>query len=341
MSPTKETAKKAPIAKKTTKSRKTPAGAKKPPLKKKATVKKTSSKAVATTAGAKKASAKKLDAAKAKKKVSVKTSVKAKTRKETKPTKVKATKTKATKAKSSTGSAAAKAKAALDAVSGKAPTPKPLDDAITDKVHHLIHHSREQGFLTYKDIDKALPEIASQPEELQNVISILNNLEVKILDGVEVDKYKKKQEESEEEYARTTQGDMLDDPVRMYLKQMGQVPLLTREEEVDISKRIEKAESAALKLLFSVDLTAQFQLELAQNLIDREERFDRVVLDKKIDSRETYFKNLAKQLDAGNALLVKIIRAWGQAEEAKDQTQIKRATNRFLKYQGMLAPIFK
>ena len=296
---------------------------------------------MATTAGAKKTSAKKLDAAKAKKKVSVKTSVKAKTRKETKPTKVKATKTKATKAKVSTGSAAAKAKAALDAVSGKAPTPKPLDDAITDKVHHLIHHSREQGFLTYKDIDKALPEIASQPEELQNVISILNNLEVKILDGVEVDKYKKKQEESEEEYARTTQGDMLDDPVRMYLKQMGQVPLLTREEEVDISKRIEKAESAALKLLFSVDLTAQFQLELAQNLIDREERFDRVVLDKKIDSRETYFKNLAKQLDAGNALLVKIIRAWGQAEEAKDQTQIKRATNRFLKYQGMLAPIFK
>jgi RNA polymerase primary sigma factor len=325
MSPTKETAKKAPIAKKTTKSRKTPAVEKKPPPKKKATVKKTSSKAMVTTAGAKKSSTNKPAAAKATKKVSVKTSVKAK----------------ATKGKVSTGSAAAKAKAALDAVSGKAPTPKPLDDAITDKVHHLIHHSREQGFLTYKDIDKALPEIASQPEELQNVISILNNLEVKILDGVEVDKYKKKQEESEEEYARTTQGDMLDDPVRMYLKQMGQVPLLTREEEVDISKRIEKAESAALKLLFSVDLTAQFQMELAQNLINREERFDRVVLDKKIDSRETYFKNLAKQLDAGNALLVKITRAWGQAEEAKDQTQIKRATNRFLKYQGMLAPVFK
>ena len=133
------------------------------------------------------------------------------------------------KGKATTGSASAKAKAALDAVSGKVPTPKPLDDAITDKVHHLIHHSREQGFLTYKDIDKALPEIASQPDELQNVISILNNLEVKILDGVEVDKYKKKQEESEEEYARTTQGDMLDDPVRMYLKQMGQVPLLYHE----------------------------------------------------------------------------------------------------------------
>ncbi|MDA0725683.1 MAG: sigma-70 family RNA polymerase sigma factor, partial [Verrucomicrobia bacterium] len=303
-----------PIAKKTTKSLKTPAGAEKPPSAKKATVKKTSSNALVATAGTKKSIARKAK---------------------------KATNTKENKGKATTGSAAATAKAALDAVSGKVPTPKPLDDAITDKVHHLIHHSREQGFLTYKDIDKALPEIASQPDELQNVISILNNLEVKILDGVEVDKYKKKQEESEEEYARTTQGDMLDDPVRMYLKQMGQVPLLSREEEVDISKRIEKAESAALKLLFSVDLTAQFQMELAQNLINREERFDRVVLDKKIDSRETYFKNLTKQLEAGNVLLVKIISAWAQAEEANEPTQIKRATNRFLKYQGMLAPIFK
>ncbi|MBC8347812.1 MAG: RNA polymerase subunit sigma, partial [Verrucomicrobia bacterium] len=245
MSSTKETAKKAPakkvpIAKKTTKSLKTPAGAEKPPSAKKATVKKTSSNALVATAGTKKSIAQKPVARKAKK----------------------ATNTKENKGKATTGSAAATAKAALDAVSGKVPTPKPLDDAITDKVHHLIHHSREQGFLTYKDIDKALPEIASQPDELQNVISILNNLEVKILDGVEVDKYKKKQEESEEEYARTTQGDMLDDPVRMYLKQMGQVPLLSREEEVDISKRIEKDESAALKLLFSVDLTAQFQMEL-------------------------------------------------------------------------------
>jgi len=324
MSPIKEKAqkvpaKKVPSAKKASNSRKKSAIAKKPPSTKKATVKKISSKASKATTETNKGIAKKT--------VSVKTK---------KPNKAKVTKAKVLK-----GSAAAKAKAALDAVSGKAPTPKPLDDAITDKVHNLIHHSREQGFLTYKDIDKALPEIASQPEELQNVISILNNLEVKILDGVEVDKFKKKKEESEEEYARTTQGDMLDDPVRMYLKQMGQVPLLTREEEVDISKRIEKAESAALKLLFSVDLTAEFQMELAQNLIDREERFDRVVLDKKIDSRETYFKNLAKQLEAGNLLLVKIIRAWTQAEEAKVQTQIKRATNRFLKYQAMLAPIFK
>ena len=70
--------------------------------------------------------------------------------------------------------------------------PHALNDEITEKVRELIHLSREQGFLTYKDIDKSLPEIANDPEELQNVISIFNNLEIKLLDSNEVEKFKKK-----------------------------------------------------------------------------------------------------------------------------------------------------
>ena len=176
------------------------------------------------------------------------------------------------------------AKEAAKAVS-KTAEPHALKNEITDKVRTLIHLSREQGFLTFKDIDKSLPEIATDPEELQNVISIFNNLEIKLLDSAEVEKFKKNKEEKEDESARSNQSDMLDDPVRMYLKQMGQVPLLSREEEVEISKRIEVAEIAALKRIYSVSLTASFHLEICQKLIDREERFDRVVLDKKIDSR--------------------------------------------------------
>jgi RNA polymerase primary sigma factor len=166
-------------------------------------------------------------------------------------------------------------------------------------------------------------------------------LEIKLLDSKEVEKYKKKKEENEEETARTNQSDMLDDPVRMYLKQMGQVPLLTREEEVDISKRIESAESAALKIIYSVSLTSDFQLEICQKLLAREERFDRVVLDKKIDSRESYFKSLAKQVDALENLSKKIANAWNSIENSSNETQRKRSTTRFKNYQGELAPIFK
>ena len=219
--------------------------------------------------------------------------------------------------------------------------PHALNDDVTEKVRELIHLSREQGYLTYKNIDQSLPEIANQPEELQNVISIFSNLEIKLLDSNEVDKFKKKKEESEEESARSNQSDMLDDPVRMYLKQMGQVPLLSREEEVEISKRIEVAEIAALKRIYSVSLTASFHLEICQKLIDREERFDRVVLDKKIDSREAYFKLLAKQVDALQNLTKKLENAWSSFISGPNPTQKKRALGRFKKYEAELEPIFK
>ena len=223
----------------------------------------------------------------------------------------------------------------------KSVEPHALKNEITEKVRKLINLSREQGFLTFKDIDKSLPEIATDPEELQNVISIFNNLEIKLLDSAEVDKFKQNKEEKEDETARSNQTDMLDDPVRMYLKQMGQVPLLSREEEVEISKRIEVAEVAALKHIYAVSLTANFHLDICQKLIDREERFDRVVLDKKIDSREGYFRVLAKQVEALTDLTKKLENAWTAYIDGPNATQKKRALGRFQKYESELEPIFK
>ena len=224
---------------------------------------------------------------------------------------------------------------------GKNAEPHALDDDITEKVRELINLSREQGFLTYRDVDKSLPKIADQPEELQNVISIFNNLEIKLLDSKDVDKFKKKKEETEEETAKSNQSDMLDDPVRMYLKQMGKVPLLSREEEVDISKRIETAETAALKIIYSVSLTNDFQLEICNKLLEREERFDRVVLDKKIDSREVYFRSLTKQVGFLEELDAKIKKAWISFEKASNATQQKRSLTKFKNLESELAPIFK
>src|SRR6201990_2680340 len=106
---------------------------------------------------------------------------------------------------------------------------------INDKIRHLIRLSKEQGYLTFDDINEALPESVENQEEIDNVLSILQNLEIEILEPDQVEDYKQRQEEAEEEESRSSQNDILDDPVRMYLKQMGQVPLLTREQEVEIS----------------------------------------------------------------------------------------------------------
>ena len=266
-------------------------------------------------------------------------SAKVSTPKKRKIPSAKASKSKVTQDKKSS-STVSSAKIAAKKVN-KDIEPHALDDEVTEKVRQLIHLSSEQGFLTYKDVDKALPKIADKPEELQNVISIFNNLEIKLMDSKDVEKFKKNKEETEEEKAKSNQSDMLDDPVRMYLKQMGKVPLLSREEEVDISKRIESAETAALKIIYSVSLTNDFQLDICKKLLEREERFDRVVLDKKIDSREAYFRSLDKQVVALDDLNQKIKKAWISYESSSNATQRKRSLTRFHNYESELAPIFK
>ena len=214
-------------------------------------------------------------------------------------------------------------------------------DKLNARIRELIRQSKEQGFLTYKDINKSLPNSINNPEDIENVISILQNLEIDILNDTEVEAFKARQEETEEKEVRTSQNDILDDPVRMYLKQMGQVPLLSREEEVAISKRIEKAELKTQNSLFSTALTLEFQNNIIQKLINREERFDRVILDKKIDSREAYFQGLPKLLEEAQKLGTKIYSAWESIQISKSSSNKKRAETRMKKHEAELATILK
>jgi RNA polymerase primary sigma factor len=181
---------------------------------------------------------------------------------------------------------------------------------LQSRIRELIKLAKEQGYLTFDDLNEALPEGITDADELDLILTRLRRLEIDIIEGSEVDRYKdgKKdtEEELEEEERTETKVDILDDPVRMYLRQMGQVPLLTREQEVEISKRIEEAEDMVLKHINRFGFIAQAHLDLSIKLIEGRERFDRVILDKKIESRERYMKNLPRlckqveQLSASN-----------------------------------------
>ena len=256
-------------------------------------------------------------------------------------------------AKASTSSAKAKtidtsddtsdaklAAAAKKAIKRRKLSPK-AQEKLNERIRNLIRLSKEQSFLTYKDINQALPDSVNNPDEIENVISILQNLEVDILDDNEVEAFKARQEETEEKEVRTSQNDILDDPVRMYLKQMGQVPLLTREEEVAISKRIEKAELKAQDALFSTALTLEFQNSVVTKLLNREERFDRVVLDKKIESREAYFNSLPKLLEEAHRLGERIYAAWDSHINASNESNSKRARTRMVKYEEELRKVLR
>lgn len=213
--------------------------------------------------------------------------------------------------------------------------------SVNERIRDLIHLARQQSYLTFRDINQALPNTINSPREIENVISILENLDIDIIDSEEVERYKERLEKHAQDEIKSSHTDVVDDPVRMYLKQMGQVPLLTREQEVNISKRIEKTEVEAQNELFSIFFTAAFQIELARKVLTRSERFDRVVLDKKISSREAYFKHLPKHISEVEALEKKSISAWNEVLKAKTQTAKTRALKRFEQYQDEMKPIFK
>ena len=121
---------------------------------------------------------------------------------------------------------------------------------------------------------------------------------------------------------------------------MGQVPLLSREEEVSISKRIEAAENKAVRLLFSVSLTNKFQIDVAKKLLDREERFDKIVIDKKVDSRENYFKDLPKHIEELENLEEKLAKAWDSAENCDNPSIKKRHQTLYKNLESKLKDIY-
>jgi RNA polymerase primary sigma factor len=174
---------------------------------------------------------------------------------------------------------------------------------VQEKLRDLIKLAKEQGYLTFDDLNEALPDSVNDPDEMETIMGRLRAMEIEIIEASDVDRFKdgKKTEDAEEEEEKPeAKLDILDDPVRMYLKQMGQVPLLTREQEVEISKRIEEAELNVQKHINHFGFIARAYLDLAQKLQEGRERFDRVILDKKIESRERYLKALPKlcaQLD--------------------------------------------
>src|SRR5260370_26030180 len=120
-------------------------------------------------------------------------------------------------------------------VSGRATHPA-VDLAETIKT--LVQLAREHGHVTYDDINDILPDGLS-PEDLDELYMKLRNLDVEIVDHAEVERAKPAEPEGEED----SRLEVLDDPVRMYMNQMGKVPLLTREQEGERCKTLADAQS--------------------------------------------------------------------------------------------------
>ncbi|MBP5321471.1 MAG: RNA polymerase sigma factor RpoD [Kiritimatiellae bacterium] len=179
-----------------------------------------------------------------------------------------------------------------------------------ERVKALIKRAEGQGgYLTYDDINELLPKSITKDIDIESYLGILRGMDIEIIDASDVERYKQ-EHDHDDQRARGNRMDFFDDPIRMYLHQMGQVPLLTREQEVEICKRIEDAERKEREMFNQFGFAPKLYLDLIERLETGVERFDRVVTDKIADNRDSYMDGIGKIRKSLETVHQKIMKAY-------------------------------
>ena len=215
---------------------------------------------------------------------------------------------------------------------------------VQEKLRQLVLLANDQGFLTYDDINDVLPSDMIDPTDHEQIMDCLRSMNFKIIHPSDVGELETvgRNEDANNEGDPEEKNTDLDDPVRMYLKQMGQKELLKRDEEVLLSRRIDQAETNLQKCLHLLGVVADYYKDLALRLMHNDERFDRVVADKNFDHREQYFKEVQIALhklqdlhEATNAAYIRLRKA------RKRNKGVEAAQVDFKHHIGKLSELYK
>jgi RNA polymerase primary sigma factor len=148
-----------------------------------------------------------------------------------------------------------------------------LDDKFDD-IKKLIDTGKEKGYLTYDQVNDLIPHDVHSPEDLDDLLTTIGTQGIDVLEGPKLPssaldkKFEEAEEGSEDVELDLTPGalEKTNDPVRMYLREMGTVPLLTREGEVEIAKRIERGQLRVLKALSRSPIVIRELLAMGEDL---------------------------------------------------------------------------
>lgn len=163
------------------------------------------------------------------------------------------------------------------------------------KIKEIVASAREQGYITYEEINETLPISFNTEEKIDHLLTYLGGMDIQVLTETEVEKLnKRKKENAEIERSIKRSESSSEDSVRMYLKEMGTIPLLSREEEVEISKRIEKAQKQIYHIITRFCYSAREAIAIGHYLAQGKERLEKVLVEKEITNRQEFFKNLPK-----------------------------------------------
>ena len=202
-----------------------------------------------------------------------------------------------------------------------------------EQVKQLIDIGKEKGFLTYDEVNDVLPPEMVSPDQIDELMLMFGEMDIEIVDSNQNVRLQQRkvgkivQEEEEVSDEKDLYG-KINDPVRMYLKEMGSVSLLSREEEVEIAKRIEDGEKQVLNVVFNSPIIIQGVLGLGE-LLKKGGRSIRDIIadlddeDNEIDE-ESYGNVFLEQVDAIRKLYSENLKHENAIATKKDLTEAKK-----------------
>ena len=177
-----------------------------------------------------------------------------------------------------------------------------------DEVRQLISIGKEKGYLLYDEVNELLPAEITSSDELDDLFNTFGSAGIEVVDSektyLQEKQFDRTAEGSEEMELDLTPGalDKTNDPVRMYLREMGTVPLLTREGEVEIARRIERGKLAVIKSISRTPTVAKMIIAMGDQLKAGTRTIRELVIfqddeitDERVDERA---KEVLKQIDA-------------------------------------------
>jgi RNA polymerase primary sigma factor len=217
---------------------------------------------------------------------------------------------------------------------------QPDIDPIEQIVNQLIERGRQRKYLTWEELNETLPDEAISPEKLESVLNRIEQSGIEMIDQFEADKKRDADRkrgvtlETGEALDEVTEVDLtdtavrrVDDPVRMYLTQMGEIPLLLRDQEIALAKKIELTRMAFRRRVLENDFCMLQAVETMQAVADGRMPFDRTM---KISTTESMAKNtILKRLPANLATVQKLLELnradWNLVRDSRSPATVRKA----------------
>jgi len=227
--------------------------------------------------------------------------------------------------------------------SKKKPTTSEIPDSVDDSVKQLLAKGKQRGYITYEEMNDDLPDEAVSPDKLDALLMTFDELGIELLDEEEVaardkqafpagdDKAKADTEKVRPEEIEAA-ARRIDDPVRMYLTQMGEIPLLTRKQEIDLAKKIEMTRMHFRRRVLECDYCIAQAVDILKQVHDGDLPFDRTMKISTAEnlSKETITARMPANLATVDMIIKRNLADWSTVRSAKSSETVKRNARRRL-----------